>query len=283
MTAAFRKILIPVDFSVSTETAVQKAIGIIDMEDAHIQLLHVVKPGSTAAHKYIMGDAGHKLAQWKGTIEETAPWINVKTSILQGSSVQELIIEAAGLLSSDLIIIGRKSSSRFRLFHRSISPDRIAQKSNCPVLTAKPGSIHSRPRIIIIPIRHFVPERKLELAVLLAKKYRAHVHLLAIGGNAKAEKENMSQSFIRTYDHLREKLHRPIEYFSVSRHNPGKAVLDYAKSIMADIIILVNPASESGISGLTGSRHISDLIAPDSKIQILDVMPYEQGQPAEKV
>jgi hypothetical protein len=42
---------------------------------------------------------------------------------------------------------------------------------------------------------------------------------------------------------------------------------------MADII-LVNPESESGIPGLAGSRHISDLLGKDSKIQVLDVEPY---------
>jgi len=38
-------------------------------------------------------------------------------------------------------------------------------------------------------------------------------------------------------------------------------------------IILVNPVTESGINGLTGSRHISDLLEKNSKIQVLDVEP----------
>jgi len=273
MTAAFHKILIPVDFSLSTETAVKKAIGFIDTEEGCIHLLHVVRPGTSAAHKFIAGEAERKLAQWKETIEETAPGIGVKTSVQRDSSVQQMIIESANMISPDLIIIGKKGGGRNWFFHRSVSPDRIAQKSNCPVLTAKPGSIYSRTKIIVIPIRHFVPERKLELAILIAKRYKAQVHLLAIGGNNRADQEDLSQTFIRAYDHLRGKLVRPIEYFSVGQNNPARATLDYAKFIMADMILL-NPATESGISGLTGSRHISDLIAPDSKIQVLDVMPY---------
>jgi hypothetical protein len=38
----------------------------------------------------------------------------------------------------------------------------------------------------------------------------------------------------------------------------------------------VNPQTESAVSGFTGFRHISDLLARDSKIQVLDVLPYEQ-------
>jgi hypothetical protein len=44
---------------------------------------------------------------------------------------------------------------------------------------------------------------------------------------------------------------------------------------MADMI-LVNPHIESGFSGFTGFRHISDLLARDSKIQVLDVQPYKK-------
>jgi nucleotide-binding universal stress UspA family protein len=273
MPATFSKILIPVDFSVNTETAVMKAIGFIDPGDAFIYLLHIVRRGTSAAHKFIAGEAERKLVQWKETIENKLPGIRVKTSILRGSSIQQMIIEAAGMVTPDLIIIGKQGRRRNWFFHRHVSPDQIAQKSNCPVLTAKPGSIDSRTKIIVIPIRHFVPERKLDLAVLIAKKYKAQVHLLVIHGNNKTSGEDLSQAFLKTYHQLREKLYHPIEYFSVGRHNTAKATLDYAEFIMADMI-LVNPATESGFSGITGSRHISDLIASDSKIQVLDVMPY---------
>jgi hypothetical protein len=106
----------------------------------------------------------------------------------------------------------------------------------------------------------------------LAKKYRAQVHLLAIRERPDWDKDNLSQAFIETYHRLREKLRHHIEYSAIARDNPGKAALDYAEMIMADMILL-NPETESGISGLTGSRHISDLLARDSKIQVLDMMP----------
>jgi hypothetical protein len=50
--------------------------------------------------------------------------------------------------------------------------------------------------------------------------------------------------------------------------------LDYAELVMADMILL-NPETESGISGFSGYRHISDLLRRDSKIQVLDVEPYK--------
>jgi hypothetical protein len=150
----------------------------------------------------------------------------------------------------------------------------VAKKSNCPVLTVKPGSIDSRTRVIVLPIRNFLPERKLEWAVLLAKKYKAQVHLLAIGDNTGPKDGPLSLAFLKAYHHLREKLHHPIEYSTAIRPNPAKAALSYAELIMADIIV-VNPETESGISGFTGFRHLSDLLKRDSKIQVLDIEPYK--------
>jgi hypothetical protein len=98
----------------------------------------------------------------------------------------------------------------------------VAKKSNCPVLTVKPGSIDSRTRVIVLPIRNFLPERKLEWAVLLAQKYKAQVHLLAVGENAGPKDGPLSLAFLKAYHHLREKLRHPIEYSTAIRPNLPK-------------------------------------------------------------
>ena len=273
MTVEFNKILIPVDFSVNTGTAVNRALGFVGEEKAIIYLLHVIRPGKSAKDKFRLREAEEKLAQWKTRIQTNIPSISVMTQVLKGHSVQHLIVECAGMLKPDLIIIGKQHSRRRWSLMRSVLPDAIARKSNCPVLTAKPGSLLSRTRVILIPIRHFFPERKLELAIVLAKKYRAQIHLLAIQGNGRKGQEDLSPIFLRAYHQLREKLHHPIEYSSISRHNIAKATLNCAQRIMADMI-LVNPDSESGIPVWTGFRHISDWLKRDSGIQVLDVQPY---------
>src|SRR5260221_6929461 len=190
-----------------------------------------------------------------------------------------MITEPEKSVTRALVVMAKKTAPRGWVFSpprhwppfRAISPDVLAQKTNCPVLTAKPGSIDSRTKVIVIPIRDFLPERKLEWGVLLARKYKAQIHLLAIRENYQS---GLPQVFLKAYHHLRESLHHPIEFSTVMQHNPARAVLNYAELIMADMI-LVNPATESGLTSLTGSRHISDLLVRDSKIQVLDVEPYK--------
>jgi nucleotide-binding universal stress UspA family protein len=275
MAATFDKILIPVDFSLNTEIAVKKAVELVGSDETVIHLLHVVHPAKKTKNQFRIWVAERDLNQLKYTIQESGPHIKVRIHILLGHSIGQTIIECACMVDPNLIIIGKQNNHRRWLLSGSISPDIVAKRTNCPVLTVKPGSMDNRTRVIVLPIRDFLPERKLEWAVLLAKRFKAQVHLLAVGEEAGPKDGLLSQTFLKAYHHLREKLHHPVEYSADTRHNPAKAALSYAKLIMADMI-LVNPQTESGVSGFTGFRHLSDLLARDSKIQVLDVQPYEK-------
>ena len=277
MPATFNKILIPVDFSLNTEIALKKAIGLAGAEETTIHLLHVTRPGKKAVSQFRNWVVERDLQQLKYTLQQENPALRVRSHIMKGYSIQGAIIEYAAMINPDLIIIAKQNSRRrWWVFTSLISPDVVAKKSNCPVLTAKPGSMDSRTKVIVLPIRNFLPERKLEWAVLLAKKYKAQVHLLAIQQHEPKD-GSLSQVFLKAYHLLREKLHHPIEYSASVRHNAARAALNYAELIMADMI-LVNPETESGISGFTGTRHISDMLNRDSKIQVLDVEPYEKEE-----
>ena len=273
MAIAFNKVLIPVDFSLNTEIAVKRAVGLIGGNGAILHLLHVVRPGEGSVHSFKVWAVTRELEKWVEQIRSMQGAIRVKTHILKGRSVQRMIIECAGMVKPDLIIIGKQNTRQHWPFFPGVSPARIAKKSNFPVLTVKPGSAGSRTKVIVIPVRDFLPERKLEWAVLLAKHYKAQIHLLAIQDHPEAKEWALPQVFLKAYHHLREQLQHPIEYASSGRLSPAKATLNYAELIMADMI-LVNPESESGIPGFAGSRHISDLLGRDSKIQVLDVEPY---------
>jgi nucleotide-binding universal stress UspA family protein len=273
MAIAFDKILIPVDFSLNTEIAVKKAAALVGSGEAVLHLLHVVRPGKQAVHQFKVWAVEKELERWKDDIRRNYPALRVKTYVLKGTSTPRMIVECAGMLKPDLIIIAKQNKGRRWTVVKGISPDHIARKSNCPVLTVKPGSLDSRTKIIVIPIRDFLPERKLEWGVLLARKYKAQVHLLAIRDNPEPGQRILPPVFLKAYHHLRENLHHPIEYSTAGQHSPARAALRYAEMIMADMI-LVNPRTESGIPGFAFSRHISDLLARDSKIQVLDVEPY---------
>jgi nucleotide-binding universal stress UspA family protein len=275
MTIAINKILVPVDFSVNTGLAVKKAIGLAGTEKTELHLLHVVSP-RVPLELLVAKNELDRLGQ---KIWESHPELLLKTHVLKGYSVQRMIIECAKMLTPDLIIIGKQNDRRSWaafpprncFFSRNIAPDLLARKSNCPVFTTKQGSEDGRFRIIVVPVRSFLPERKLDWAILLARKYRAQVHLLAI--QQQEQGGGLPQVFLKAYHQLRENLHHPIEFSTITGNDAARAILNYAELVSADLI-LVNPATESGAGGFMGSRHMSDLLGRNSKIQVLDMEPY---------
>jgi nucleotide-binding universal stress UspA family protein len=269
MAIAFNTILVPVDFSQNTDIAVKKAAELVGMDGLELHLLHVIRPGGR-----MKGD----IEALEAMILDQHPAITVRKHILSGRSVQRTIIECTELLRPDLVIIGKSEPPRRWFRARGIWPDVIARKSNCPVLTVKPGSAGNRTRVILIPIGNFLPERKLEWAVLLAKRYRAQVHLLAIQERQENRDWALPHVFLKAYHQLREHLHHPIEYSATGKQSTAKATLSCAELIMADMIV-VTPETESGVSGFAGYRHISDLLKKDSKIQVLDIEPYKTESP----
>jgi len=269
-------ILIPVDFSLKTDVAIKKAADLSKWDETEWHLLHVVKAGHGAKHSFRLWEVEKEFFLLQEKIKEKYPEAQVKTHILQGPSVQKMIIECVRLLTPSMIIIGKADPpGRWSLF-TGISPDAIAKKSNLPVLTVKPGAAESRTRVIVLPVCDFLPERKLEWAMLLAGKFRARVHLLAIPNPHFVDEWPLPQVFVRAYDMLRENLHQPVEYCLTEEQDTAKALLTYAKEIRADLI-LVNPMTESGTMGIARYRHLSDLLQRDSTIQVLDVEPY--GRP----
>jgi len=275
-------ILVPVDFSPKTAIGIEKALGFAGRDETELHLLHVTDPGRGFKLTFKLWAVEKEFEQLRQKIRERYPAARVRTHILQGNSVQKMIIECIRLLRPALVIVAKAAPlSRWSLFG-SISPGIIAKQGNCPVLTVKPGAAGTKTQVILIPIRNVFPKRKLEWAALLAKKYRARVHLLLIQDRQYAKGSSLPRVFLKAYDQLRETLHQPIEYSVTDQQDTVKATLNHAKAIMADLI-LMNPGTESRSSGIFASRHISDLLRGDSSIQVLDVEPYKELIPIKQL
>jgi uncharacterized protein YjbI with pentapeptide repeats len=132
-------------------------------------------------------------------------------------------------------------------------------------------SLHNKIKTIIVPVRSFIPHRKIELAIAFAKKDRAKIHVVTLQNKMAAWNTNRNH-FIETYFILKSRLTNTVEYHVLNGSNLPKATLHYAELIGADLI-LANPCAETKITGLTG-KHMNDMILASSKLQILSVEPY---------
>jgi nucleotide-binding universal stress UspA family protein len=267
MLEAFKNILVPVDFTLNTEVAVTKALEVVDKEESIIHLLHVVKSSSFSV-KNTLPVVEEKLNKWKESIEEYDPGVTVCCWIKKSGSVQKTIQEAARELHCDMIVIGQSSSHSWLPVLNTVLPMQLAELTGIPLLTVKPGALHNKMRTIVVPITEDITDIKLNALEILCRKGKLNVHLIAMMNEYYLPVDDAASTLLQVYQWLKAKLHCPIEYSVVSGANKAKAILQYAEKCNADIL-LVDPAKETRIGWY--NRHISDVLSPASKVQILAV------------
>ena len=279
----FKNILIPTDFSPDAPAAIMKALELIDKEEGVISIVHVLRPlfSLFASAGYIVAPVSailttreieEKFEEYQAIIKEKLNHVQVNAIVLKQGSVQKNIIQAARNLKPDLIIIMKGGNKQRLTFLTTIFPPAIARKTGCPVLTIKPGGISTGVKNIVLPIAERVPERKLALAVKLAKKLSAHIHLVTFPRRRPLE-NGPHEAFIESFIKIKEEVPLMVRYGPLRGNSLAKAALSYAEFIKADMI-LTNTANESSFRTLSGKRHLSDLLLKDSNIHILDIEPY---------
>jgi nucleotide-binding universal stress UspA family protein len=286
MSSLFKSILIPVDFSANTEAAVNQAIQLACANGSTIHLLHVVKPKAIwelfpinkqfmfkANETYYAEKVMSKLQEWKLVIEESILHCKVSTYVAEGA-IYSSIQNAAKEIKPELIIIGKTSHKWFSLSN-SVCPNGLAKTTGCPVLTVMKKTVDTKIKVIVVPVGSFIPRRKIELVIELAKKYRAAIHLVTIPNRIEFE-ETKGNSFLETYRILKNVLTSSIEHHILKGNNLPKAILEYAQCIGADLI-LANPGSETRISNFTW-KHINDALTISSKLKVLSIEPYHDSK-----
>ncbi len=162
MTASFKNILVPADFSINTEVAIKKALEICD-EDSVVHLVYVQNylptllpiPEKILLEGFsnrIVKKAISDLCKWKMKIHAEKPKIVVPLWVTEDLSIQKAIIDRANYTKADLLVIGKESNHSWLPFLNSVIPSVLAKETGSAVLTVKPGSLHSSIKNIVVPI-----------------------------------------------------------------------------------------------------------------------------------
>lgn len=265
---SFKKILVPVDFTVNTEVAINKSLELIDDEDSEIHLLHVKK--STAFKKDAHNDLEIKLTQWKEAIEDDHPSISVHVWMNNYSSIQVMVMQKAQEINADLIVIGQSSSHSWLPALKTVLPMRLATATHIPVLTVKPGALKNKTKTVVVPVDGEIPEIKIQALDSLCTKTRLNIHLVTFANDKKVLPEVSASVLLQMFQRLKARLHCPVEYAVLNGSNRAKAILNYAEKNSADIL-LVYPKKETQLSWW--DQHISDVLPAHSKMQVLAVQP----------
>ncbi len=280
MSKVFTNILVPVGFSDSADLALAKAIEFSAPETV-VHLLHVdenfpfrIYAGS---YKSILGidvefkhePVEDKLKRYKTILKEKGNINQVFLWTSQDHSIQAGIVRKSSQLKPDLIIISKTSHHSWFGFLNKVHSAKVAEKTGVPVLTVKPGSRNQKTKKVIVPISDGDTTQKLDILVVLGKKYRFNLFLVAFNNDSHSVNIH-PPALMHIYQQMTEKFHLRVEYMQIRGPYKGIEILRLAEKINADVI-LVNAKEETKIGW--SNREISDVLLPESKIQVLAVRP----------
>jgi nucleotide-binding universal stress UspA family protein len=141
---AFKRILVPVDFSDHSAKALETAIELAKTFSGSVHLLHAY-PINTAVYPYgmilteqvereIREAAQRQLEEW--TAKATAAGVEAEGQITPASASQA-IFERAQELNADLIVMGTRGISGLQHVLLGSVAERTIRLASCPVLTVR--------------------------------------------------------------------------------------------------------------------------------------------------
>ncbi len=269
--------MIPVDFTINTDLALEKALTYANTQSASIHLLHV--GGLVKGYNRIFSlsyfdkrpmsieTRRTKLAELAGRLNESNQFLpQVHTDVHNSGNVEKSIIHKAREIHADLVVIGKSSQHWIPLFN-TVSSGRVAKTTGIPVLTVKPGASNQQIKTVVIPLEQQFSASRLAGLVALVKKTRIHVCLLAFAGK-RDKPDQLPTPLLNSYRLFKKNEFNDVSFNIIREHNKGRAVLNFCKSVSADLLV-INPELETGVGWFNG--HISDALPAASKTQIFAV------------
>lgn len=271
-----KDILVAVDLGAATPQLIKQVIELAKREGATIHLLHVCpgykKTGNVnREEEQECTAASEKMEQWRTCLQEAIPNCLVKGYLLSGP-VQRCILELAHAIKPRLIITGKPGKIRRFVFSDHVNPGALSLQSKCPVLSVVEHDRHNGIKKIILPVRDFIPVRKIELLVVLAKIYRANIFLVALQ-KSYLKNEKQRHALLESYRILSNGLSNKVECRLLKGADFPLAIAAYARETGSDILI-ANPGKETGAPGIFNNP-ATGILTTGSQLKILSVVPYQ--------
>jgi nucleotide-binding universal stress UspA family protein len=271
-----KQILVPVDFSDTSDKAIELAAFMAAKFGSEITLYHVV-----VLFKVEDADLDEKMELYENlfhSLKEKAEEksdsrielvakqkVPVHKVIVRGLAASDSILEYIDNHPVDLVIMGTHGKSGIQKVIQGSVTERIVRLSPVPVLTVHPETPTIDFDNILVPVDFSVySEKALQYAVEIAKKYNSKLHCFHVvqkeihpsfysaGITSLFELDHQLED--RIINKMKEEL-KPFRneglqvQFGVAEGKPVKEILTYASNHEIDLIVM-------GTHGLTGMNHL---------------------------
>lgn len=262
------RILVPVDFTPVSITAVNHATAVGKALNSDIHLVHIVgKKGEFAeARERLHAFAAEHLQGFSG---------NVKSTVRIGNlfdDIDDMSVE----MDANLVIMGTHGikGMQFITGGRAL---RIVRECSVPFIITQSRPIRETGYDdIVVPLDlHQDTKQKLAIVAEMASYFKGRVHIISPAESDEFLQNQLRRNVEFASDYFEE---RNIKYTTkISEHDSGafvKDVIRYAASIEADLIGIMN-FHEKSLMGILGQSYEQQIITNEAEIPVLVLNPFE--------
>lgn len=275
-----KKILIPFDFSETSELSLDHGVFMAKLMKAEIYLLHIVETTTFPS------SISHAFSGFEKKVEEasndnlkaladklhTEHGIPVQI-ITEVGKIYKRIVHVAKQAHIDIIIMGTHGAGGHSYIIGS-NTTRVVQEAPCPVISVQTHAKKVGFTKIAVPIDDSAESRqKVNFALEIAKKYNSNVIVIGLMKNGNEDYQRKFKIKIEQVEKflLDHGIHTEIIY--KVGDDLSKSTLQSSEEIDADLVVIMTE-QEPSITGLLMGSYATRVIN-GSKIPIMTVRPAE--------
>lgn len=282
-----QKILIPIDFSETSMLAIEHAGFTAQLFKADLVLLHVVEKHweqfSIIAPELRISQPSDLTNAIEKKLAEVAADILKKygvksTYVTSTGTIFNEILAVSKEHNVDLIVMGTHGTSGVVEFFIGSNTFKMVTQSECPIISVQSHAKKLGFKDILLPIDDSAHSRqKVNHAIVLAKHFASKIHILGLDDG---KDESGRKKFEIKLDQIEEYVKKcglPCSRKTVDGKNQAKTTYDYAKSVNADLIVIMTDQDEAITGRLMGT--FAQQIINHSKIPVLTIQPKVGDMP----
>lgn len=252
-----KKILVPIDFSKSSEHASKLAARIAKNTDSEIHLLHIIELPTgiidmASGSNFSIPQSMLYIRKVKEQITNFKEHFFSKKTLIKHAirfqNPHQGIEEYGKKINADLIVMGAKGQSPLEEILIGSNTEKVVRTSKIPVLVAKRDEKKFKPKNIVFASSFKEgKEEAFKKVVNFSNRFNSKIHLLKVNTPQKFEDTKTSKDRMKQFV-----TNHNVTKHSINVYNDSsveKGILNFANDIDADIIAL-------GTHGRSGLAHI---------------------------
>ncbi len=275
---SIKNILIPVDFTDTSDAATANGIKIAALLKANIFLIHVMEFN---AYNYSVFPETEivipSVLELESAVDKKMNLI--KEKIRKKFSIIPKVLVSIGDVPSeiirfskkekiDLIVMGTHGISGYKELFIGSNAQRVVTLSEIPVLTMQKSSGKCKFKKILLPIDNSLHSReKVNLAMIIADLFKAKIQIIGLPDSKEKKVLNMFNIKCRSVEKIIAADELPFKTTLVYGINLAEASIKFASKNKCDLIV-INTGHESEVTGIFMGAFAQQIVN-HSKIPVL--------------